>query len=750
MIQRSLSVFVLLSVFLSLHSPACGPEFPNAYLTYGAESEILSMPEASFYHELSVVLGQAPEIDAFWYPVEEDAWKNTLTADTTDLRDALTAGGMAAQDLESLLTEYSAMRVEMNKLSPLPFAAPNAEVGDEYVETYTDESAADASVDPAAQEESTPDFDVAAYEALLARLPAEFSLYLRGAAAYRLMDFPKAMEHWKSLLALPEAERQFRSVWAAYMLGKALMIQSDYSGAIASFQQVRDLVAAGYRDSLGMAPESLGWQANAESTLGDTVSAIHHYADMFLNGPVAVRNVGYVSLRWECARALDKPEEHAKLAADPLCRRVMTAWAVANSYSNPSPRWLEQVASLNLPGPVESGDRLAWAAYDNGDMESAKRWLDLADPQSPYTKWVRSKLLFREGKIDEGLALLRDVSASFPNKERWTIGYSPEAAPRDIANAELGVLLLGRQDYVNALDCLMRSGFWMDAAYVAERVLTVEELEAYVTAHAKDEALALPLSPDQYWEEEGWSRLDSLKALLGRRFARAGQWDKAIEYSPEALKPVAQEVKTHLAAANAPVPAPGITESISTFFSGLWGSAPEKPVDRPRAEAFYAAAELVRSQGLDLMGTEVEPDWFLFGGSFELEGATFARASAAQEDAPTEPAPMEDASSINPNLVAALAASQDEKERVARHAPEPNIRFHYRYTAADLMWQSAAWLPDNDPATVRALYWGGSYLQNRDPQAADKFYKALVWRNLNMPYAREANKKRWFPSTPPE
>ncbi|HEY1082668.1 MAG TPA: hypothetical protein VGE29_10420 [Prosthecobacter sp.] len=33
----------------------------------------------------------------------------------------------------------------------------------------------------------------------------------------------------------------------------------------------------------------------------------------------------------------------------------------------------------------------------------------------------------------------------------------------------------------------------------------------------------------------------------------------------------------------------------------------------------------------------------------------------------------------------------------------------------------------------------------KDPQTADRFYKAMVRRNPNVPLAQEADKKRWFP-----
>ena len=65
------------------------------------------------------------------------------------------------------------------------------------------------------------------------------------------------------------------------------------------------------------------------------------------------------------------------------------------------------------------------------------------------------------------------------------------------------------------------------------------------------------------------------------------------------------------------------------------------------------------------------------------------------------------------------------------------------------MWRSAALLPDNSPLGAQALYLGGSYIKDRDPQFADKFYKALVWRNWELPYAQKANELRWFPKEPP-
>ncbi len=49
---------------------------------------------------------------------------------------------------------------------------------------------------------------------------SEFSDYHRGAAAFRHQDFRAARDAWEALLARPAEERRYRTVWAAFMLGK--------------------------------------------------------------------------------------------------------------------------------------------------------------------------------------------------------------------------------------------------------------------------------------------------------------------------------------------------------------------------------------------------------------------------------------------------------------------------------------------------------------------------------------------------
>jgi hypothetical protein len=101
-----------------------------------------------------------------------------------------------------------------------------------------------------------------------------------------------------------------------------------------------------------------------------------------------------------------------------------------------------------------------------------------------------------------------------------------------------------------------------------------------------------------------------------------------------------------------------------------------------------------------------------------------------------------------PEVLQRLLASDDEIARATESMVRPMFRFHYRHVAADYAWQAAQLLPDNHPLLARALYNGGIYIENTDPQAADPFYKALVLRCWGLPISAVADKERWFPEPP--
>ena len=103
---------------------------------------------------------------------------------------------------------------------------------------------------------------------------------------------------------------------------------------------------------------------------------------------------------------------------------------------------------------------------------------------------VRAKPPLRDGKIAEAQALLDEVARTIPDPafteaeeatySSW--GESGKLNTPSLAHGEDGALLLTQGRPTQALDHFLRGGFWLEAGYVADRLLTVDELKAYVDA----------------------------------------------------------------------------------------------------------------------------------------------------------------------------------------------------------------------------------------------------------------------------
>lgn len=680
--------FVLL-LSLSPYARACGPFFPNDYFVIGGKSPV-QVVELPFFHELSKTLKRAdpkfvtaPDDTQSSSPDANDtsSWQPTLERDVRELQQALPG---AQEDADIILDDYREMRgamraqADQNKEQERGSHAPFGRL---------------SPIDTVMRDKETPiePFDMTEYEELLSKLPREFALYVQGACAYYNEDMDKAKEAFNAVLALPEENRKFRSTWAAFMLGKS-WLRNDPAQSIAFFKRTRELAEHGFADSLGLAHASEGWEARAHAIAGDFVAALHGYAAMASSADESESNAGYMSLSRVCNAVFDRATVDPRLAEDPLTRGIITTWVMCEEEVPPA-AWLQAVENAKpSEGAMPDADKLAWLAYSKGDMAAADRWVRQADPKSVYAKWIQAKLLMRDGKLEDAALTLKNLLGLLDPNDKWVIRnddpWFDEATSADQAvRGELAALNVTRGDYAAAVEQFLQANEWADAAYIAERVMTIDELEKVVGAIP---SIIPALNEDA---------ATSLRHLFARRLARLGQWEKAIPlYPDDELKTAAKSTAAALARAN----------------DG------ENPA-RDRAQALFNAAELVREHGLELVGTELAPDWFLEAGEFELEVSRLQTNDAS------------------------LKPSKDELDRTQQSATQPGKRFHYRYQAADLMWECAALLPNNDTLTAEALYQGGTYLMNRDPEAADRFYKALVRRNPNLAIARQADKLRWFP-----
>lgn len=566
-------------------------------------------------------------------------------------------------------------------------------------------------------------------------LPKDIVLYLEGALLYNYSQKKEAIETWKRLLALPESERRHRSVAAAWMIAKATREIAGLGAAQPWYARCAELSVSGLPDPLKLGLSSLGWKARNALDQGDLRAALELYYHQALAGDAR----GWDSL----LRALPSinklsDEELAQCAGDPFLRGLLTAQLLRDSFfwddsfrgdSAPAnsdvARWL---AVLDKTGValIPEASKFAELAYSSGQFELAERWVKRAPVDDPRALWVRGKLALMTGDTK---AAEKDLLAarkgfprtSTPENASITMDCAGSALPAQTAvtyrtsqfYGDLGAAQLARNHYIDSLDAFSLGSFDQDASYIAERVLGPEELLSYVRRHVP--GLTGRFLNLQY-HPEALTAGRTLRYLLARRLARMRYFKDARPFYPEEILPVYDH------------------------YVALIRKARDKATPgAERAKSLWEAAQIHRVLGMELFGTEGEPDATMWDGEFAATPFIEHRLGFSFAKLPSDWWSSEKEQHVVP------APTADERARVRQSKLPFEERFQYRYAAAELAWKAAAFMPNKSAETARVLGIAGTWLADRDPQAADRFYKAMIWRNWSTPLAREADEKRWFP-----
>ncbi|MFI5379793.1 MAG: tetratricopeptide repeat protein [Tepidisphaerales bacterium] len=670
---------------------ACGPFFPN-HLLFGGDAAVLDAPRAEFYFEIHRLLPSAgTPFKTVPQAAGQDVYAQTAAKDEAELAAALGEMGVPAQTVRARVEDYTRVRARL------------AEHG------RTSESAARWATNAADTQAAGQ--GVLADVRVPSGLPPEFDDYFRGALAYHRGQMEEARAAWQQLLARPAKDRRYRSTWAAFMIGRSY-VDADPAKAVTWLTKTRELAQQGYADSTGLAAASLGWEGRAELRQQHLGRAIELYMSHYASGDGwAITSLQYVG----DAAMKSQPAELKQLAADPLARKVLTAYIVAKGGPyHPTPNlqqataWLQAIEAAGATA-VENADRLAWAAYQCGQMQLAARWAERAPADAPLALWVRGKLLLRAGKLDQAAALFAKAVRAFGQDptELWDSGPDrpAELKAQDQAAGELAVLQLSRRQFVESLDLFLRSGWWQDAAYVAERVLTADELKGYVDRSWPHAGPPVPAVVDRVLsipdrDAAKASAATSIRHLLARRLTRLGRWREARAYFPAALQ-----------------------VQLDVYVSAIRAGSDSKRSASDRAASLFEAARIARKQGMELLGMELGPDGAIHAGEYPEDTEQREGDGKATVVRPT----------------------REELDRFAASAAKPDMRFHYRYIAADHAWAAAELLPDNTDNKAAILCEAGGWLKNRDPKAAQRFYAALVKHCGNTALGRQAADLHWFP-----
>ncbi|MBA1377255.1 tetratricopeptide repeat protein [Pseudomonas brassicacearum] len=626
----------LLCLSLSLplgHAWACGPEFPLRLLDNRAQS-LAELPEGSFRFEISR-LGQA-------------------IAGLKPTTEATSNPDYSYDDVSS----YIEQRTKAEQLGLTP---PQQAVVERL--------------------RALGDVEQVATEA--ANLPAELRLYAVGAAAFNAGDHQRAVEAFQQLLALPADERRLRSTWAAYSLGRALFAMSAEAGsgepavlldqARQAFRQVRELSIAGFSDPLELGVASLGEEARVAYTADDWDSAIGLYASQNLQGSP----VGYSSLLQLAGGLSVEPEERLRtLLKAKAVQRLVTAYLLSRvgwwDGEEPSgEKTLVKLLQASAQGNLEDADRLAAVSYQHGDYASAKAFVEKA-ADTGLAWWVRAKLALRDGDKAAAAAAYAKAAQAFPKDESWGGRRTPDwdyetVQPKCRVDGESAILALQRGDYLQAFDQLYRGqyNYWYDAATVAERVLTVDELKQYVDGQVPAPP---PLSQQDRDNYVPLSVAANLRNLLGRRLLREGRYDEAPAYfdNPE-------------------------LQAKARAYGQLREDAESKWLPTRRAEAYFNASVIARRSGMQLLGYEMAPDYASLEGNYSFE-------------------PVE--------LKVGPLVAEGEVQRQQASAAQPDVRYHYRFVATALASQAADHLPHTSQAFAAVLCRAVGYNSSLEEQSA--------------------------------
>jgi len=360
------------------------------------------------------------------------------------------------------------------------------------------------------------------------------------------------------------------------------------------------------------------------------------------------------------------------------------------------------------PADVHGADRLSALLYRQGQYVAATPFAEAS--QTPLSNWVRAKLALRRGDRDAARDWYAKAIAAFPVTEDWgTETHDSSYAARIPScriKAEAAILTLHRGDAVESLELFLRAGaiYWHDAAYLAERILTVDELTGLVerlpqldvapSVRAKEDRG--PLKDLELAARRGEMVDDprsAMSTLLARRLMRAERYDEALaRFSHPATRDKAQRYRD-------------LVER----------SAEQTGAER--AKILFEAATLARTEGINILAFESSPDWAMHRGQYarpsnleRMAGYVFPENEHAYWT------PGEEDRWI----------AESERQRVSQQNSQSTPRFTYRLTAAELANRAADDLPRDSQEFGAVLCHATSWLLKREPELARKYYRRFL------------------------
>lgn len=704
---------------------ACGPMFPNQLLDHRGAT-LKAVPENSFAFEAQHLL---PATDSL-VSVEPPSY-DYGAAKKSDANEAKALGVTVAQ-----FARIEALRALANGDD----AYAQGKDLPEDLRLYT----------AGAVDFTKGDFDKAAtrFGQVLA-LPADQSKLRAVWAAYMLGRIHAAKAHDAATDAAAFSSERAAAA-KAFELARARAVQgaSDTQGlAVASFGEQARLWLydhgrqCTWADLRGMTSGAADGDADSRTGPSATACGAGLSADdlkqavTLYAAQAGHRSSGAVdSLADVAGFVMRQPDLMEPLIASPLPQRLLVAYALArmgdqsdaalaridgsaggapaNTDKPPTagdPRLAALVQAIDQHGldHVAGADRLASLAYETGNYGLAAKLVDKSS--GPLSEWVRAKLALQRGDLAAANAAYAAAAQAFPKAGDPQPAIEPGNVP--LIAGEHGVLVLARGEYVDALGHLYDAartvggdgntydwdnglgnvGYGNDAVYVAERVLTVDELKAFVDARAPATPVPakIPGADEMYLHRPDIA--DILRWVLARRLMRVGRYDEALPYFP-----AADDWRFGSYDDNGKLELRGFRAWASAYAQALRDSR-RAWTGIGKAQALYAAAVIARGHGMEILGYQQDPDYADSAGAYQ--GGSGQTAQSLKQ----------------PYVTAG------ERQRFAASVARPDYRFHYRYIAAAQAAQAADLLPPRSQAFAAVLCMATRWMLQGPPDYRDNY-----------------------------
>jgi len=607
-----------------------------------------------------------------------------------------------------------------------------------------------------------PTKDGVAQNVTLADLPGDldnlphraYRLYLKSLKGDRDVEINLMDE----LLALPAEERRPLNAIAKYRRARLKMSLEDWdklddAAVKMRLKSIRDDLASvaahareGSLDPAQISENADYWNAYSRSMIlpaerlvrlgeADFGGAFDAYLRMPGRGEANAVN----SCLWLARKLCDEGHFDGVLA-DPDLRLLLTFFLTAgggNDYRNMIEAdilkdrriaWLDALAKAKVD-PSFAPAHIAMLQYDVGRWEDCRRSASLLTADDPLRKLLLSRCQLRlVGDVDASRRLLdpgsapsakpsdagktfAPVTADFDYPTVISLQAKPELAAR--VEGELGMIALAKGNFREALTRFEDGAYGVEALYVAESLLDIDELKAHVDGRRAQKKPLIKL--DGRWFEP----LNDLEQELGSRLMRAGRLEEALDY----VDPTIRSQTTH-------------------YVLLRRGAERTDLGDRSRADSHWRCALAIRVIGEQVLHAPYGLSWSS-GGSWYVGYSALPRIRRGRslDDQPLPTMKLIGADREEIRLLdtwqVRYIETPDLSERDARYAS-----FRHALEAVRL-------LPDNDPAGGEILQYAGNLLKYRDPKAAQPAYVLLVTRFKETPYGKHALKARWFSSERP-